>query len=537
MLYNVTMLGDRILKLIASWKVRLILFLSVSLIYSSAIIAFTLKEFDAFSPHGFKQAATLFVTKSNVFTTTVFRDYRSLELSSAKYTSQQEYRLIERFQTDFENISSGELPNVISKIPAQVPKTIRSCANSIGLNGKLISVNLIRFNSKNQYLFVNQSKLNPSGLKFSIVDENCDSLFSENWLKTSKAFLRIREFSTSLESLPGHFAIFKDSAYLLDRYANLYTFKISEMDQRVNFTRSAKIVLDPKMKLKDTLNIQGAGVKGVHINRGILYFSVAGEADGCLKLNVYQVELPKDDNDSPRIPASLFYSGPSCYSQGTANLGGSGGKMITSLDKSSMILSLGNASIWTGNENIAIDRNIGNILAINYESGAANLISTGHRNPQGLCVFKGQLFSTEQGPEGGDEFNIILSGGDYGWPFVTLGHPYGNSVDPAARTRSFAIGSSIAPIFSWSPSIASGDLECPTSEGVEPWDDSFLVATLRDMSIRRLSLYQNRVISDERIPLSKRIRNIERSGKEDFLLLSDDGTLLELHLLSLVNKN
>ena len=200
-----------------------------------------------------------------------------------------------------------------------------------------------------------------------------------------------------------------------------------------------------------------------------------------------------------------------------------------------MILSVGNASIWTGNEDIVIDKSIGNILSINYETGAIQLVSTGHRNPQGMCLFEGELFSTEQGPEGGDEFNSITSGTDYGWPFVTLGHPYGNTVNPAARTRSFAIGVYVAPIFSWSPSIASGDLECPVEVEIGPWDDSFLVATLRDKSIHRLFMHQNRVISEEKIPLSKRIRNIEKNGTSSYLLLTDDGTLLDLHLLSLVN--
>lgn len=36
----------------------------------------------------------------------------------------------------------------------------------------------------------------------------------------------------------------------------------------------------------------------------------------------------------------------------------------------------------------------------------------------------GTLFSTEHGPAGGDELNLIVEGANYGWPIVTLGIGY-----------------------------------------------------------------------------------------------------------------
>ena len=43
----------------------------------------------------------------------------------------------------------------------------------------------------------------------------------------------------------------------------------------------------------------------------------------------------------------------------------------------------------------------------------------GHRNPQGLAVDPrdGAIFSTEHGPRGGDELNLILKGHNYGWAY------------------------------------------------------------------------------------------------------------------------
>jgi aldose sugar dehydrogenase len=65
--------------------------------------------------------------------------------------------------------------------------------------------------------------------------------------------------------------------------------------------------------------------------------------------------------------------------------------------------------------------------------------SYGHRNPQGLAWDEsGQLYATEHGPSifdgppGGDEFNKIISGGNYGWPMVSHGKLLDGTVPAAA---------------------------------------------------------------------------------------------------------
>jgi len=53
--------------------------------------------------------------------------------------------------------------------------------------------------------------------------------------------------------------------------------------------------------------------------------------------------------------------------------------------------------------------------------------SYGHRNPQGIDWYPGTsiLYSTEHGPSGfdgpggGDEVNVIVKGGNYGWPVIS----------------------------------------------------------------------------------------------------------------------
>ena len=64
----------------------------------------------------------------------------------------------------------------------------------------------------------------------------------------------------------------------------------------------------------------------------------------------------------------------------------------------------------------------GKTMTIDLHSGASELYSMGHRNPQGLYIDpQGVIWSTEHGPQGGDELNILLQDANYGWPLVTHG--------------------------------------------------------------------------------------------------------------------
>ena len=70
----------------------------------------------------------------------------------------------------------------------------------------------------------------------------------------------------------------------------------------------------------------------------------------------------------------------------------------------------------------------GKILRINSDGAipadnpipGSPVYSYGHRNPQGLAWHPetGDLFATEHGPVGHDEVNLIVPGGNYGWPAV-----------------------------------------------------------------------------------------------------------------------
>ncbi|WP_412063115.1 PQQ-dependent sugar dehydrogenase [Rubrivirga sp. IMCC45206] len=149
----------------------------------------------------------------------------------------------------------------------------------------------------------------------------------------------------------------------------------------------------------------------------------------------------------------------------------------------------------------------GRIWRIDLATGASTVHSTGHRNPQGLTrTADGALWSTEHGPQGGDELNHVEAGRDYGWPQATYGTDYGSSVWPGAiatgRHEGFA-----KPAWSWVPSIAPSELD--EVEGIDPlWDGDLLIGSLNARSLVRARLDGSRVVTMETIPLGDRVRDM-----------------------------
>jgi glucose/arabinose dehydrogenase len=206
--------------------------------------------------------------------------------------------------------------------------------------------------------------------------------------------------------------------------------------------------------------------------------------------------------------------------------------IFSNQQKSQITFSLGNAEIWTGLETITPKSNYGKIMNISLTTGRVTDISSGHRNPQGLCYLENQLYSSEQGPDGGDEVNAIARGKDYGWPAVSYGMPYGEFVSDRVKGRNFASHEGYEkPLISWAPAIAAGDLICPNSRVKGAWTRNFLLATLKDSSIRRLVLDSGAIRVDERIPLGFRIRDILITKSGQLLALTDEGSVIEIKLI------
>ena len=99
------------------------------------------------------------------------------------------------------------------------------------------------------------------------------------------------------------------------------------------------------------------------------------------------------------------------------------------------------------------------------------LYALGIRNAMGLYVHPdtGELWETENGPQDGDEINIIRAGKNYGWPVISYGRAYTGELTGGTGPTSgqpFAPGLE-QPFLFWAPSIAPAGITFYTADRLE----------------------------------------------------------------------
>ncbi len=158
--------------------------------------------------------------------------------------------------------------------------------------------------------------------------------------------------------------------------------------------------------------------------------------------------------------------------------------------------------------------------------------SWGHRNVQGAAIHPstGALWTTEHGPQGGDELNLTLAGRNHGWPLITYGRNYGLGTKIGDGTERADV---VAPLAHWVPtSIAPSGMAFLTSDRYPGWKGNLFIGALRAEALIRITLDGDKVVAQERLlqTLNERIRDV-RQGPDGYLyLLTDnaDGRVLRL---------
>lgn len=153
-------------------------------------------------------------------------------------------------------------------------------------------------------------------------------------------------------------------------------------------------------------------------------------------------------------------------------------------------------------------------------------ISTGHRNQQGIVLMPDKtLLTSEHGPRGGDEINLIRRGVDYGWPFVTYGAPYsiGDYIIPKATGTHSGYQE---PVRQWNPSIAPTELIRLPDVGYGEISGALVMGTLREQSLVFLKYRDGAITSERIVRVGARIRDLDLMPDGRIVATSDDGRLL-----------
>jgi hypothetical protein len=257
-------------------------------------------------------------------------------------------------------------------------------------------------------------------------------------------------------------------------------------------------------------------------------------ATACVTLRVSSTTLPAA-GDTAGEWTTIFDSQP-CLPVGKMWPMGeqadrSGGRLAL-LDRG-ILLTVGDHG-FDGLEGVAAfpqepENSYGKILLIDQD-GTARPFSVGHRNQQGLAIdSQGRIWSTEHGPEGGDELNLIVEGGNYGWPLASYGAEYGTDNWPFA-VNAKNHGEYREPAHAFVPSIGVSQLVPITSMYLPRWTDDLLVSSLQAGRLFRVRLSGERVIYTESIDLSMRIRDLVEARDGRIVLWNDDGQIATLAL-------
>jgi aldose sugar dehydrogenase len=161
----------------------------------------------------------------------------------------------------------------------------------------------------------------------------------------------------------------------------------------------------------------------------------------------------------------------------------------------------------------------------------------GHRNTLGLIAHPqtGAIWQHENGPNGGDEINILSRGRNYGWPIVSFGRDYpGPRISEHPTREGFE-----SPLLVWLPAIAVSGMTVYTGDRFPAWKGNVFVGALRQGGIPGTGHLQ-RIVFNDRIEelrresmlteLRQRIREV-REGPDGFLYVltdEDAGALLRI---------
>ena len=163
------------------------------------------------------------------------------------------------------------------------------------------------------------------------------------------------------------------------------------------------------------------------------------------------------------------------------------------------------------------------------------IYSLGHRTVLGLTFKPGtnELWETENGPQGGDEVNVIKAGKNYGWPLVTYGRDYDGKRLPGPSRDGFE-----PPELFWVPSVTASGILFYSGDKIPAWKGNLFLGS---MTVGRLPGTGNlqRIVFNENgeqrresllTDLHQRIRDVRQWPDGLLYLLTDenDGAVLKI---------
>ena len=378
--------------------------------------------------------------------------------------------------------------------------------------------------------------VNNSNKKFSIGSQNyllkefnsSDIIFAKHPAASSSAYIDY----------------YKDQIFLTTATGQIVYTNIEDFEKKSFTLKPIKTNIQKLIKYSEFFSSSGFGIKDILINNNKIYVSYIKEhKKDCFSLSILKAEL-----NFEYLKFVNFYSPEKCVNKDEKFFDDhehdylvahqSGGRLIISNNK---------LFFTTGDFRYRIlaqdnSRDVGKIVSIDLNTNEKKILSKGHRNPQGLYYHSdlNYLFSTEHGPSGGDEINILNLNQNfdkipnYGWPLSSYGrHYFDNNDDNDIRYKLSPLKDShskygfVEPLKYFNPSVGISQIVGVNKDFYETDGNVLFVGTMgtaKKLKEGMISLYffelkNNKIIKDQFIPVKSRVRDMIYHNENNYLVM------------------
>lgn len=357
----------------------------------------------------------------------------------------------------------------------------------------------------------------------------------------------------------GYISKNNDEIYLVTGAGQIYAFNKADLIEKEKIklklikTNIKEIINDQLFfdELKETHEFSNViSVKDIAINNDKLYVSYTKKVDE----NCYTTAILSGLIKKGQISFSEIFAPNTCQSPWNfEDIIMSGGRMQF-ISSDQILITMGDYRSWPeAQNNTSI---YGKTIVLNLDTGKEEIFTTGHRNPQGLLLDNetGLIYSSEHGPTGGDEVNVLIKGKNYGWPISSYGNLYidinypKEETDQAPTHKSHKRYGFEEPIFT--ASRYRNDFEKFFGESFDEYSGFSELAKVEEQSKFKkygdliLTTMENKyiyflrfddtnktVIDSQRFEIGSRVRDIVPLEENKYLLVSENQPSLKVMYL------
>jgi len=288
----------------------------------------------------------------------------------------------------------------------------------------------------------------------------------------------------------------------------------------------------PPVHVQETAGLEDVILDPEFTNNNLIYWSFVEERAGGAGVNLSVARGRLVDGPSPRVKdvEIIYRQVPDLKSEHVSF----GGRLLFD-STGALFVTLGDLFADDVRPYIQrLDNSIGKLVRITTSGQAApgnpfigepgvrpEIWAIGFRSPLGAAFRPGtdELWTTDIGPRGGDELNLMKAGGNYGWPVISYGKEYsGEQVGAGTQKEGYE-----QPVYYWDPVISPSSLMFYDGDLFPAWKGNAFVTSLSQRQLVRLVLDGEKVVGEERLltERNERLRQVKQGPDGALYVLTD----------------